>query len=154
MRATAALERGGRGQEGTPPEAAVLTAGQLVVCAGAAVGRCSDAQSKRAAHILDGYGRTRLTRVLMVPGSEADIADAVRGLVARCDVVLVTDGGSHAFAGVAAAYSLKLVACDALGGARIPECAEPQPAAETRSLVTLRLRSSTVVFDNATAVVS
>ena len=84
----------------------------------------------------------------MVPGSEADIADAVRGLVARCDVVLVTDGSGHAFAGAAAAYSLKLVACETFGGARIPEGAEPQVSAENaRALVTLRIRSSTIVFD-------
>jgi len=100
-------------------------------------------QSQRVARILEGFGRTRLTRALLVPGSEADIADAVRGLVARCDVVLVTDSSGLAFAAVAAAFDLQLVACEALGGACIPECAEVQPAAA----VTLRVRSSTIVFD-------
>ena len=122
----------------------MLTAGQLVVCAGAVVGCCTDAQSQRAARIFDGYGRTRLTRLLVVPDSEADIADAVRGLVARCDLVVVTDGGDHAYAAVAAAFGLKLVACEPLAGLRIPECAELQPS----TLVTLRIRSGTIIFDN------
>ena len=59
-------------------------------------------QSQRVARILEGFGRTRLTRALLVPGSEADIADAVRGLVARCDVVLVTDSSGLAFAAAGA----------------------------------------------------
>ena len=86
----------------------------------------------------------RMIRALIVPGIEAEIVDALRGLVARCDVVLVTDSSGLAFAAVAAAFGLQLVACEALGGACIPECAEVQQAAAAG--VTLRIRSSTVVF--------
>ena len=120
-----------------------------MICAGTVVGGVLDTQSQRAARILAGYGdgRTRLTRALMVSGSEADVADAVRGLVARCDVVLVTGSSDLAFAAVAAAFGLQLVACAALGGACIPECAEVQPAADAAAVVTLRIRSSTIVFD-------
>ena len=118
---------------------------QLVICAGPVVGGVIDVQSQRVARILEGFGRTRLTRAVIVPFSEADIADAVRGLVARCDVVLLTDSSGLAFSAVAAAFGLQLVACEVLGGASIPECAEVQPG--TAAAVTLRVRSCIIVFD-------
>ena len=120
-----------------------------MICAGPEVGGVIDTQRRR---LLEPYGRTRLIRALMVPAVEADILDAVRALVARCDVVLVTDSSGLAFAAVAAAFGLKLVACEALGGACIPECAEVQPTAA--AAVTLRIRSSTILFDTGGGAVS
>ena len=75
-------------------------------------------------------------------GSKADIADAVRGLSSRCDVVLLSGASDAAYDAAASAFGLRLHACAQLGGELVPEGAHGDAA----GMVSLRIRSNTVLF--------
>jgi hypothetical protein len=99
---------------------------------------------------LSACARVRLVRLEVVPDNEADAAAALRSLATRCDAVLVScSEHGCALRAAAAAFGLRLVACEQLMDVRVPEGselaqAEAAQAAGAPPLVVLRVGSCTV----------